>query len=46
VTGTTAADKITDTVNSYATLTGGAGVDTFNVTGTDTITDLGNGGRT
>lgn len=26
------------------TLTGGAGVDTFNVTGTDTITDLGNGG--
>ena len=30
--------------NSYATFTGGGGIDTFKVTGTDTITDLGNGG--
>ena len=44
VKGTNAADKIFDTVNSHATLIGGKGIDTFNVTGTDTITDLGNGG--
>ena len=44
ITGTSAADKLCDTVNSHATLTGGKAVDTFNVTGIDTITDLGNGG--
>ena len=44
VTGTNAADNLYDTVNSLATLTGGAGIDTFNVTGIDTISDLGNGG--
>ena len=44
VTGTAAADTLTDTANSHAALTGGAGLDTFNVSGTDTITDLGNGG--
>ena len=44
VTGTSAADKLYDTVNSLATLTGGKGIDTFNVTGLGTITDLGKGG--
>ena len=44
ITGTNVADKLFDTVNSHATLTGGKGIDTFNVTGTDTITDLGKGG--
>ena len=44
VTGTNAADKLFDTVDSLATLTGGQGIDTFNVTGTDTVTDLGKGG--
>ena len=44
VTGTAAADALYDTVNSRATLIGGAAIDTFNVTGTDTITDLGAGG--
>jgi len=44
VTGTSAADSLFDTAKSQATLTGGAGIDTFNITGIDTITDLGNGG--
>ena len=44
VTGTAGADSLYDTINSRATLTGGKGIDTFNVTGTDTITDLGSGG--
>ena len=44
ITGTNAADKLYDTVKSHATLTGGDGIDTFYVKGTDTITDLGNGG--
>ncbi len=44
ITGTSAADKLFDTVYSHATLTGGKGIDIFNVTGTDTIIDLGNGG--
>ena len=44
ITGTNTADKLYDTIKSHATLTGGDGIDTFNVTGTDTITDLGNGG--
>ena len=44
VMGTNAADKLFDTVNSHATLTGGKGIDIFNVTGIDTITDLGKGG--
>jgi hypothetical protein len=43
VTGTKGANALYDTVNSIATLTGGAGNDIFYVTGTDTITDLGNG---
>jgi Bacterial Ig-like domain len=43
VTGTAATDSLYDTVNSQATLTGGAGIDTFNVMGADTITDLGYG---
>jgi CRISPR/Cas system-associated protein endoribonuclease Cas2 len=43
VTGTKGANALYDTVNSIATFTGGAGNDTFYVTGTDTITDLGNG---
>ncbi len=44
VTGTSAADSLFDKANSQATLTGGAGIDTFNISGIDTITDLGNGG--
>ena len=44
VTGTTGVDNLFDTANSHATLTGGTGIDTFNVNGTDTITDLGKGG--
>ena len=44
VNGTAGADVLLDTVGSHATLTGGAGVDTFQVTGTDTISDLGVGG--
>jgi hypothetical protein len=44
VTGTSAADSLFDTAKSQATLTGGAGIDTFNISGIDTITDLGNGG--
>ena len=44
VTGTTGADTLFDTVYSHATLIGGKGIDTFNVTGIDTITDLGKGG--
>ena len=44
VTGTTLADSLYDTTNSHATFTGGAGIDTFNISGIDTITDLGNGG--
>ena len=44
VTGTSAVETLYDTVNSHAAFTGGAGIDTFMVTGTDTITDLGNGG--
>ena len=44
ITGTSAADRLYDTIKSHATLTGNKGIDTFNVTGIDTITDLGNGG--
>ncbi len=44
VTGTSDANNLFDTATSHATLTGGAGIDTFNVTGTDSITDLGKGG--
>ena len=44
VTGNTLANSLYDTTNSHATLTGGAGIDTFNISGIDTITDLGNGG--
>ena len=44
VTGTNASEKLFDTVKSHAKMVGGGGVDTFNVTGTDTIMDLGKGG--
>ena len=44
VTGTAGTDSLYDTTNSHATFIGGKGIDTFNVTGMDTITDLGNGG--
>ena len=44
VTGTNTVDKLFDTTNSHATLTGGAGADTFMVKGTAAITDVGNGG--
>ena len=44
VTGTSAADNLFDTASAHATLTGGAGIDTFNVKGSDSITDLGKGG--
>ena len=44
VAGQASADKLFDTVNSHATLIGGAGADTFKVTGRDIITDLGKGG--
>ena len=43
VTGTKDANALYDTANSLAKLIGGAGNDTFYVTGTDTMTDLGNG---
>ena len=44
VTGTAGTDSLYDTTNSHATFIGGKGIDTFNVTGMDTIPDLGNGG--
>ena len=44
VTGTSTADQLFDTANSLATLIGGDGIDTFNVRGIDTISDLGKGG--
>ena len=44
VMGSKEIDTVYDTANSHATLIGGAGIDLFNVTGTDVITDLGNGG--
>ena len=43
VSGTSGPDTLSDTANSYATLTGGAGNDTFIVSGTATITDFSNG---
>ncbi len=44
ITGTSGADTLKDTVNSHSTMTGGLGKDTFTVSGTATITDLGAGG--
>ena len=43
VIGTKGNDSLYDMTNSPTTFTGGAGNDTFYLTGADTITDLGNG---
>jgi Ca2+-binding RTX toxin-like protein len=44
VLGGSGSDILWDTAPSRATMTGGLGIDTFVVKGTDTITDLGQGG--